>query len=135
ARSDRGKHLTAFVELNSASPATRVDSRTISPSRLGRNIDHTGHAHGAVRSTEVIIKASTDKSDAVLRATTGENALAAVHVIRGTKPPVCHAINSASDTVAVGGPIPAHGLALCDIECVRHEGEVLSYGDIQHRRR
>ena len=81
------------------------------------------------------VLSSGGKSDAVLRAAIGENALAAVHVIRGTKPPVCRAINSASDTVAVAGPIPAHGLALCGVERVRHEGEALSYGDIQYRRR
>lgn len=119
-----------FVELTEPQPL-----RTIPPSRRGCNIDHASHAHGAVGSAEVIIEASAVKGDAVLSAIIGENALAAIHVIRRTKPSVSHAINAASDTVAIAGPIPAHGLALCDVECVRHEGEALPYGDIQHRRR
>ena len=110
-----------------------VHSRT--GPRPQRNIDNASHAHRAVRSTEVIIKASTVKSDAVLRATVGKNWLAAVYVIRRTKPAISHAINPAGDTVAVADPIPAHGLALCGVEYVRHEGKALPYGDIQHRRR
>jgi hypothetical protein len=132
----RDERLTAFVELKSKSRIGRsFGLRTISPSRLGRNIDNTSHTHGAMRSAEIIIKASAHKSDAVLSTTVGENALAAVHVIRGTEPPVCHAINSAGDTVAVADPIPANGLALCGVDCARDEGEALPYGDIQHRRR
>jgi hypothetical protein len=61
--------------------------------------------------------------------------LAAVDVVRRTKPAISHAINPAGDTVAVADPIPAHGLALYGINCVRHEGEALPHGDIQHRRR
>jgi hypothetical protein len=107
--------LTAFVELESASClASQVGSPTPRP---GRYIDHASHAHGAVRGTEVIIRASADKSDAVFRASVGENSLAAVYVIRGTKPPISHAINPACDTVAIAGPCPAHGVAHKDVDC------------------
>src|ERR1051325_4287089 len=99
------------------------------------NINDAGHAHRAVHSTEVIIRARNVKSDAVLRATVGKNRFAAVGVIRRTKPAVSHAINPAGDTVAVADPIPAHGFALYDVEYVRHEGEALPYGDIPHLRR
>ena len=109
-----------------------VRSRTPRPRR---NIDHASHAHRAMCSTEVIIRASTVKSDAVLRASVGKKWLAAVDVLRRTKPAISRAINPTGNTVAVADPIPAHGLALCGVEYVRHEGKALPYGDIQHRRR
>jgi hypothetical protein len=112
-----------------------VRSRTPRPSRLRRNSNHTSHAHGAVRRAKIIINPTAVKRDAVLCANVGENSLAAVYVIRRTKPSISHAINPASDTVAVAGPVPAHGVALRDIQCVRHKGEALPYRDIPHPRR
>lgn len=88
-----------------------------------------------MRCAEVIINPPAVKSDAVLRATVGQNSLATVRVIRGTKPAISDAINPASNTVAVAGPVPAHGVALGDVQCVRHEGEALPYGDIPLPRR
>jgi hypothetical protein len=113
-----------------------VRSRTARPSRPQPNIDHTGHAHGAVSGAEVIIRqAAGKKSDAVLRASIGENPLAAVHLIGRTKPSVSHAINAASNTVAVTRPSPAHGVPFGDVEYARHEGEALPYCDIVGLRR
>ena len=103
--------------------------------RRPRNIDNASHAHRAVRSTEVIIRARNVESDAVLRATVGKNWLAAVDVIRRTKPAASHAINPAGDAVAVADPIEAHGVARCDVAYVRLEGKALPYGDNQRLRR
>ena len=134
-RSSCHAHRPFSISRKSCNQYISVPVQSLTGPRPQRNIDNASHAHRAVRSTEVIIRASSDKSDAVLRTTVGKNWLTAVDVIRRTKPAISHAINPAGDTVAVADPIPAYGLALYGVDYIWHEGKALPYRDIQYRRR